>query len=56
MTLNVKIPAIIKSGPVSAHQQNAISMAFRWWADSGPLQKKVFSGVPTSILLCASIA
>ena len=24
-------------GPPSAHQRNAISMAFGWWADDGPL-------------------
>ena len=24
-------------GPLSAHQRNAIFMAFRWWAESGPL-------------------
>ena len=24
------------SRPLSVHQRNAISMAFRWWADSGP--------------------
>ena len=23
--------------PLSAHQQSAISMAFRWWAESDPL-------------------
>ena len=26
----------IKSGPLLARQRNAILMAFRWWADSGP--------------------
>ena len=29
-----KLPTL---GPLSAHQQNAILMVFRWWADSGPL-------------------
>ena len=24
-------------GPLSAHQRNAIQMAFRWWTDRGPL-------------------
>ena len=24
------------NGPSSAHQRNAIKMAFRWWADDGP--------------------
>ena len=24
------------NGPSSAHQQNAIEMAFCWWADNGP--------------------
>ena len=26
-----------KSGPSSFHQQNAIEMAFRWWADGDPI-------------------
>ena len=26
-----------KSGPSSSHQQNAIEMAFRWWADCDPI-------------------
>ena len=29
-------PSITKSGPSSASQQNAIVMAFCWWADDGP--------------------
>ena len=27
---------IFNGGPLSTRQQNAISMAFRWWADDGP--------------------
>ena len=29
-------PNITKRGPSSAHQQNAICMAFHWWADNCP--------------------
>ena len=32
--------------PPSARQQNAIYMAFRWWADDGPLLVFVVSSVP----------
>ena len=29
-------PNTTKSGQLLAHQRNAISMAFRWWAELGP--------------------
>ena len=34
------------TGPLSAHQRNAISIAFRCWSDSDPL----FGGVRTSTI------
>ena len=36
-----------KSGPSSAHQRNAIEIAFRWWADDDPtLYADIFLGNP----------
>ena len=35
-------------GPSSARQQNAILMAFRWWADDGPLIVVFGSSLPSS--------
>ena len=35
-TDKVRSQKAFTSGPISAHQRNAIRMAFRWWADSGP--------------------
>ena len=35
-------------GPSSAHQRNAIKMAFRWQADDGPLLVLIGSSLPLS--------
>ena len=35
-------------GPPSARQRNAIKMAFRWWADDGPLLVVFGSTLPAS--------
>ena len=32
----IKLQSTTKSEPSSARQQNAIEMAFRWWAGDGP--------------------
>ena len=32
----IEDPNITINWPSSANQRNAISMAFRWWADDGP--------------------
>ena len=50
-----KDPNTTISGPSSAHQRNAILMAFRRRADDGPtlnagLQLRVFQGIRTSIV------
>ena len=34
-------------GPSSARQRNAISMAFRWWADDGPFIAVFGSSIPS---------
>ena len=35
---NTQYPvSAISHGPLSAHLRSAIQMAFRWWADGGPL-------------------
>ena len=32
----INVDMVNTSGLLSARQRNAIQMAFRWWADSGP--------------------
>ena len=34
--MGIEDPNTAINGPASAHQRNAIEMAFRWWADAGP--------------------
>ena len=33
-------------GPSSAHQRNAILMAFHWWADDSPIKVVFGSSIP----------
>ena len=50
-----KDPDTTISGPSTAHQRNAIKMAFRWRADDGPklnagLVAAIFQGIRTCII------